>query len=397
MSTVFVINSGSSSIKYQLINPRLDGDEAIIASGVVDQIGQPTGKYSLKHNGIKTERIAEIPDHAEGLRMVEKLFEEVGLDLDKQNIVAVGHRIVQGGNIFNKPTLIDDKVVEQIDELSSLAPLHNPAHVVGIKVARKLMPDVPHVAVFDTAFFTDLPVATRTYPIKKDIREKYGIRRYGAHGTSHEYVSQQVPQLLNRDPDTLRQIILHLGNGASASAVKGGKPIDTSMGLTPLQGLVMGTRCGDIDPSVVFHLMRSAGMTVDEVDYLFNRESGMKALIGSNDMRHLDELIWAHDPMGMEAFDIYVTRLKHYIGAYMAELGGVDVIVFTAGIGENSPDIREGATRGLGELGIKLDPKRNAGRIKEPRIISAEESKVIVMVVPTNEELAIARQALEFA
>lgn len=397
MSTVFVINSGSSSIKYQLINPELDGDEAVIASGMVDQIGQPTGKYSLKHNGVKTERIAEIPDHAEGLRMVEDLFTEAGLDLDEQNIVAVGHRIVQGGSVFDKPTLIDDKVVEQIDELSSLAPLHNPAHVVGIKVARKLMPDVPHVAVFDTAFFADLPVATRTYPIQKDVREKYAIRRYGAHGTSHQYVSQQVPELLNRDPQTLRQIILHLGNGASASAVKGSKPIDTSMGLTPLQGLVMGTRCGDIDPSVVFHLMRTAGMTVDEVDHLFNRESGMKSLIGSNDMRHLDELIWSHDPVGMEAFDIYVTRLKHYIGAYMAELGGVDVIVFTAGIGENSPDIREGATQGLGELGIKLDPERNAGRIKEPRIISAEDSKILVMVVPTNEELAIARQALEFA
>ncbi|MFY9190949.1 MAG: acetate kinase [Lawsonella sp.] len=396
MGTVFVINSGSSSIKYQLVNPRLEGDDAIIATGLVDQIGQPIGKYTLQHDGVKTERIAEIPDHAEGLRMVEDLFTEVGLDLDEQNIVAVGHRIVQGGNVFDKPTLIDDKVVEQIDELSSLAPLHNPAHVIGIKVARKLMPNVPHVAVFDTAFFADLPTATRTYPIPQEVAEKYGIRRYGAHGTSHEYVSQQVPELLNRDPDTLRQIVLHLGNGASVSAIKCRKPIDTSMGLTPLQGLVMGTRCGDIDPSVVFHLMRTAGMTVDEVDHLFNRESGMKALIGSNDMRHLDEMIKARDPRGLEAFKIYVTRIKHYIGAYMAELGGVDVITFTAGIGENAEWIREGATDGLGELGIKLDPERNAGHITEPRIISSEDSKVIVMVVPTNEELAIARQALEF-
>lgn len=397
MSTVFVINSGSSSIKYQLINPALEGDEAVVASGMVDQIGLQQGKYSIKHDGEKIEHTAEIPDHAVGMQLVLDLFSEVGLDLDEQDVVAVGHRVVQGGNIFREPVKIDDTVVEQIESLSPLAPLHNPAHVLGMKVARKLLPGVPHVAVFDTAFFSDLPDASRIYPIPQDVAEKYSVRRYGAHGTSHQYVSQQVPELLDRDPATLRQIILHLGNGASASAVKGGKPIDTSMGLTPLEGLVMGTRCGDIDASVVFHLMRQGGYTVDEMDTMFNRQSGVKAMIGSSDMRDLDDLMAAHDPVGQRCWDVYINRLKRYIGAYLVELGGVDVITFTAGIGENSPEIREDCLAGLEELGIEIDKDRNNHHFHEPSIISTPESKVTVMVVPTNEELAISRQALQFA
>ncbi|ALE18884.1 acetate/propionate family kinase [Lawsonella clevelandensis] len=397
MSTVFVINSGSSSIKYQLINPALEGTDAVVASGMVDQIGLPQGKYSIKHDGEKIEHIAAIPDHSVGMQLVIDLFSEVGLDLDTQDVVAVGHRVVQGGNIFHEPVKIDDTVVEQIESLSPLAPLHNPAHVLGMKVARKLLPSVPHVAVFDTAFFSDLPDASRIYPIPQNVAEKYSVRRYGAHGTSHQYVSQQVPELLDRDPATLRQIILHLGNGASASAVKGGKPIDTSMGLTPLEGLVMGTRCGDIDASVVFHLMRQGGYTVDEMDTMFNRQSGVKAMIGSSDMRDLDDLMAAHDAVGQRCWNVYINRLKRYIGAYMVELGGVDVIVFTAGIGENSPEIREDCLAGLEELGIEIDKDSNNHHFRKPSIISTPESKVTVMVVPTNEELAISRQAIQFA
>lgn len=397
MSTVFVINSGSSSIKYQLINPALEGKDAVVASGMVDQIGLQQGKYSIKHDGEKIEHQAEIPDHAVGLQLVIDLFNEVGLNLDEQDVVAVGHRVVQGGNLFREPVKIDDTVIEQIASLSPLAPLHNPAHVLGMKVARDLLPDIPHVAVFDTAFFADLPDASRIYPIPQDIAEKYAVRRYGAHGTSHQYVSQQVPRLLDRDPATLRQIIFHLGNGASASAIRGGKPIDTSMGLTPLEGLVMGTRCGDIDASVVFHLMRQGGYTVDEMDTMFNRESGVKAMIGSSDMRDLDDLMAAHDPVGQRCWDVYVHRVKRYLGAYMAELGGLDVIVFTAGIGEKSPEIRFSCLEGLEELGIEVDEKANNHRMSTPTIISTPTSKVTVMVVPTNEELAISRHALQFA
>ena len=397
MSTVFVINSGSSSIKYQLINPALEGKDAVVASGMVDQIGLQQGKYSIKHDGEKIEHQAEIPDHAVGLQLVIDLFNEVGLNLDEQDVVAVGHRVVQGGNLFRAPVKIDDTVIEQIASLSPLAPLHNPAHVLGMKVARDLLPDIPHVAVFDTAFFEDLPDASRIYPIPQDIAEKYAVRRYGAHGTSHQYVSQQVPRLLDRDPATLRQIIFHLGNGASASAIRGGKPIDTSMGLTPLEGLVMGTRCGDIDASVVFHLMRQGGYTVDEMDTMFNRESGVKAMIGSSDMRDLDDLMAAHDPVGQRCWDVYVHRVKRYLGAYMAELGGLDVIVFTAGIGEKSPEMRFSCLEGLEELGIEVDEKANNHRMSTPTIISTPTSKVTVMVVPTNEELAISRHALQFA
>lgn len=397
MSTVFVINSGSSSIKYQLINPALEGADAVVASGLVDQIGLEQGKYSIKHDGEKIEHTAAIPDHSIGLQLVVDLFAEVGLNLDEQDVVAVGHRVVQGGNLFREPVEIDDTVMDQIESLSPLAPLHNPAHVLGMKVARKLLPSVPHVAVFDTAFFADLPAASAIFPIPQVIADTYAVRRYGAHGTSHQYVSQQVPKLLDLDPSNLRQIIMHLGNGASVSAVKNGKPIDTSMGLTPLGGLVMGSRCGDIDPSVVLHLMRQGGYTVDEMDHMLNRESGVKALIGTSDMRTLDDLMAVHDPKGQLCWDVYVTRLKHYLGAYMAELGGVDVIAFTAGIGENSPEMRESCLEGLEELGIQIDPVVNNHKFKEPCVISTPESKVTAIVVPTNEELAISRMALAFA
>ena len=330
------------------------------------------------------------------MREVLRLFDEVGPSLAEANIVAVGHRIVQGGKYFDGPALITDEVRDLIDDLCALAPLHNPAHLKGIDVARELMPDTPHVAVFDTAFFQRLPEDTATYALKQEVAEKYSVRRYGAHGTSHQYVSEKVASLLG--DNALRQIVLHLGNGASVSAVKAGRPIDTSMGLTPLEGLVMGTRTGDIDPAVVFHLQRQTGWSTDEVDDLFNKQSGLKGLTGENDMRAVRHMADSEDPevarRARLALDIYVTRIIKYIGSYTAELGGLDVITFTAGIGENDADLRREVCERLLPFGVRIDNEINNQRFSAPTTISTDDSSITVMVVPTNEELAIARQAL---
>ncbi|SDS79835.1 acetate/propionate family kinase [Paraoerskovia marina] len=391
--SVLVLNSGSSSLKYQLVNPV--GGEAI-ATGLVERIGED-GPGLLKHKfaGNATVREQPIADHGDALRLALGIFEEVGPSIEDAHVRAVGHRVVHGGAIFSEPTLIDDDVLRQIRDLIPLAPLHNPANATGIEVARELLPDVPHVAVFDTAFFATLPEAAATYALNKDVAEEHGIRRYGFHGTSHNYVSGKAARVLGRRLEDLNQIVLHLGNGASASAVRGGAAVETSMGLTPLEGLVMGTRTGDIDPAVVFHLMRNAGMDVDEVDTLFNKQSGLKGLSGENDFRALHELIAEGDEDAELALDVYLHRLRKYIGAYAAVLGRVDVIVFTAGAGENDDVVRSRVMEGLEGFGFAVDPERNAGRISEPRVISPEWARTTVMVIPTNEELAIARQCLE--
>ncbi|MDF2469343.1 MAG: acetate kinase A/propionate kinase 2, partial [Rhodococcus erythropolis] len=289
--------------------------------------------------------------------------------------------------------LIDDGVVKAIADLSNLAPLHNPANVIGIEVAREELPDVPHVAVFDTAFFHTLPAAASTYAIDRDVAKANQIRRYGFHGTSHEYVSGRVADFLGKDPAELNQIVLHLGNGASASAIKGGKAIDTTMGLTPLEGLVMGTRSGDIDPGIILHLNRNSGMKVDEIDDLLNRRSGLKGLSGVNDFRALLALIEGGDEDAQLAYDVYVHMLRKYIGAFIVQLGGVDVITFTGGVGENNIDVRRDSLAGLSRLGIEVDPALNEAKSRDERRISASTSAVEVLVVPTNEELAIARAA----
>ena len=391
--TVLVINSGSSSIKYQLVNP--DNGDAI-AKGLVERIGESEGHIQHKYGEKVVDVNEPIADHEVGMREVLRLFDEVGPSLAEANIVAVGHRIVQGGKYFDGPALITDEVRDLIDELCALAPLHNPAHLKGIDVARELMPDTPHVAVFDTAFFQRLPEETATYALKQEVAEKYAVRRYGAHGTSHQYVSGQVARLMGND--ALRQIVLHLGNGASVSAVKAGRPIDTSMGLTPLEGLVMGTRTGDIDPAVVFHLQRQTGWSADEVDDLFNKQSGLKGLTGENDMRAVRHMVDSEDPevarRACLALDIYVTRIIKYIGSYTAELGGLDVITFTAGIGENDADLRREVCERLLPFGVRIDDEVNNQRFSAATTISTDDSSVTVMVVPTNEELAIARQAL---
>ncbi len=390
-TTVLVINSGSSSIKYQLIEPEAG---VVVASGLVERIGEEAGHLRHTFEGQDTTLTEPIADHGDGLRRVLELFGTIGPDLRQAGIVAVGHRVVQGGRRYSSAVLVDDHVMADIDELSPLAPLHNPPNLRGIEVARELLPDVPHVAVFDTAFFSDLPDSAATYALDREVAEKYRVRRYGAHGTSHEYVSRTAAIVTGRPLAELRQVVLHLGNGASASAVSGGRAMDTSMGMTPLEGLVMGTRTGDIDPAVIFHLSRNAGMDIDEIDNLFNRRSGMKGLAGKNDMREIHRLAGAGDRNAQLALDVYTHRLRKYVGAYAAAMGGLDVLSFTAGIGENDDVVRERTVAGLEFLGIELDRERNAARSTEARVISTDASAVTVLVVPTREEQEIARQAV---
>jgi len=395
LNTVFVLNSGSSSLKYQLLNP--DTGE-VLAVGLVERIGLPDGKIVHETGGHKYEVTANIPDHGVALEKVLELFKEHGPDLDHAGIIAVGHRVVHGGTEFSEPVVVDDKVLDGIRGLIPLAPLHNPANVTGIEAARRLF-DVPQVAVFDTAFFSTLPPEAYTYAIDRDIAKQYKIRRYGFHGTSHQYVSAKVAEILGRND--LKIVVLHLGNGASASAVVNGKAVDTSMGLTPLEGLVMGTRSGDIDPAVVFHLEREAGMSTDQIDNLLNKKSGMLGLTGKSDMRDVESAADSGDEEAKNAQLVYVHRLAKYVGGYAAIMDGIDVLVFTAGVGENDSVIRKFLVDRLGFLGFHIDPAKNAVRSKEPRIISPdadikafeEHRGPIVMVVPTNEELAIAQQA----
>jgi acetate kinase len=370
---VFVVNSGSSSIKYQLVD--LDSGEATV-SGLIERIGEPGGEAS---------------DHTAGMRQV---LDHLG---DDREFAAVGHRVVHGGPRFTEATLITDEVEREIDDLSALAPLHNPANVLGIRAARAALPDVPHVAVFDTAFHQTLPPDAYTYAIDAEIAKKYQVRRYGFHGTSHKYVSEEAARFLGRPLESLKTIVLHLGNGASVTAVNGGRSVDTSMGLTPLEGLVMGTRSGDIDPGVIFHLSRVAGMSIDELDVLLNRRSGLLGLTGSGDMRDVQEAAALGDEAAIAALAVWRGRIRHYIGAYIATLGGLDALVFTAGIGENNALLRRRALAGLEFLGIEIDDDRNELQSKVARVISPEGASVAVLVIPTNEELEIARQAATFA
>lgn len=388
---VLVVNSGSSSIKYQLIDM---ASEQALATGIVERIGLDVAR--AKHEGPDGETVLErhVADHEEGMAIVLSLFAEHGPQIDESNLTAVGHRIVQGGSVFAGPALVDDTVQQQIADLSPLAPLHNPAHVAGIKAARHAFPNTPHVAVFDTSFHQTMPPAAYTYAIDRDLAEQYAIRRYGAHGTSHKMVSRHTAELLGKDPSEVNVIVLHLGNGASASAVQGGRCIDTSMGLTPLAGLIMGSRSGDIDPAVLFHLSREAGMTTDDLDNLLNRRSGMLGLAGHTDMRDVHDAVAAGDERARTALEVYYHRLRTYVGAYYAHLGRVDAIAFTAGIGENDDIVRENAMAGLEHMGIVLDRERNAGRKKVDTLISTDDSPVKVFVVPTNEELEIARESV---
>ncbi len=388
---VLVVNSGSSSIKYQLVD--VDTHEAL-ANGLVERIGQAEGR--VKHNGPDGETVLDVPieDHEAGMARVLAKFADHGPALVGENLTAVGHRVVQGATLFAGPALVTEEVIAQIEELSPLAPLHNPANLSGIRAAMHAFPDTPHVVVFDTAFHQTLAPEAYTYAIDREVAAKYRVRRYGAHGTSHLYVARTTAEYLGKDPADLNLIVLHLGNGASATAVKGGRSVETSMGLTPLEGLVMGTRSGDIDPAALFHLARQAGYSIDELDDLLNRRSGMLGLTGYNDMRDVHEAVAAGDEDARTGLDVYFHRIRGYVGQYLAQMGRVDAIVFTAGIGENDDIVRLGSLRGLEGLGISVDPERNEGRKKQITVISPDDSPVTVLVVPTNEELEIARQAV---
>ena len=397
MSYVLVLNSGSSSIKFQIVDPTSDASADPFVSGLVEQIGEPQGRITIKYDGHKFVVQKAVPTHADGLQETFKLLDAKGIGPTQLDIVAAGHRVVHGGMVFSEPELILDPVVDMIRDLIPLAPLHNPANIDGIEVARALLPDIPHVAVFDTGFFRDLPPAAALYAINAEVAERNLIRRYGFHGTSHEFVSSQVPELIGRDPNHTRQIVLHLGNGASASAVANGHPIDTSMGLTPLAGLAMGTRSGDIDPGIIFHLVRQGGMSIDEIDNLLNRQSGVKGLSGVNDFRELRAMIEEENENAWLAYMVYLNQLRRFIGSYMIALGRVDAITFTAGVGENDQHVRMDALDNLKMYGIEVDPEKNALPNDGPRIISTDDSTVKVLVVPTNEELAIAQKAAAVA
>lgn len=392
---VLVLNSGSSSVKYQLLDMR---DGARLAVGLVERIGEGTSRLAhtpLATGGEKRETEGAMADHEAALKAIAAELAADGLGLDSPQLATIGHRVVHGGLKFTEPTVIDDAVVEEIERLVPLAPLHNPANLTGIRTARALRPDLPQVAVFDTAFHTTMPEYAARYAIDVETADAHRIRRYGFHGTSHAYVSRKTAALLGKDPSEVNVIVLHLGNGASASAVAGGRCVDTSMGLTPLEGLVMGTRSGDIDPAVTFHLKRVAGMSEDEVDELLNKKSGLIGLCGDNDMREIRRRIDAGGEDGARArlaFDIYIHRLKKYLGAYSAVLGRVDAVAFTAGVGENAAPVREAAIAGLEEMGMAVDADLNAQRSDEPRLISPEYARVAVAVVPTDEELEIAQQ-----
>jgi acetate kinase len=391
MPLALIINSGSSSLKYQLIE--LDGEQTL-ASGAIDRIGESVSTVGHTTAGEKHERQLPIADHTAALRVLTDAFAEYGPDLAVTPPVVIGHRVVHGGSRFTGPTLVTDEVIADIEELSALAPLHNPANLAGILAGQTIFYGVPQVAVFDTAFHQSLPPEAYTYAIDRDLAAKHSIRRYGFHGTSHKYVSEQAAIILDRPLESLKTIVLHLGNGASVAAIDGGRSVETSMGLTPLEGLVMGTRSGDLDPAIIFHLHRQAGLGFEELDSLLNRGSGLLGLTGNGDMRDVQNAASAGDEEAEAALAVWRHRIRHYIGGYLAQLGGLDVLVFTAGVGENNSLGRRRLLAGLEFLGIEIDNDRNEVPSRDARVISPEGAAVTVLVIPTNEELEIARQAL---
>lgn len=387
---VLVINTGSSSLKYRIVDAR-SGRTA--ATGLLERIGH--GDARLHHTvGDHTSKAqVDAPDHRAALACARAAIEEHGPDLASHPLSAVGHRVVHGGSRFSAPALVDDHVLDVLRELSPLAPLHNPVNIVGIERARETFPDLPQVAVFDTAFHQTLPPRAHTYAVPREWRDEYRVRRYGFHGTSFSYVSRRTAELLGRDPADVNLVILHLGNGASACAVEGGRSIDTSMGLSPLEGLVMGTRSGDVDPALGAYLSRVAGLGPQEYDEALNHASGLLGLAGASDCREVVERAEQGDADAQLALEVMTYRLRKYVAAYAVALGRLDALVFTAGIGENSPEVRAGVIEGLGLLGLELDADANAEGPRERRVTS-DASRVPAWVVPTNEELEIARACL---
>ena len=392
---ILVLNCGSSSIKYKLYD--MD-NESVLAQGGVERIGLDEAFIKVKlDNGDKRTIMADLPTHKEGVALVFKclLDEEIGALKSLDEIDAVGHRIVQGGDKFNESCIVTPEVEAGIDELCDLAPVHNAGHLRGIRAVNALMPDVPQVTVFDNAFHSTMPAYAYLYAVPYEFYEKYHVRRYGFHGTSHRYVSQRVCDFLGVDIKTQKIITCHIGNGASVAAVKYGKVVDTSMGLTPLAGLMMGSRCGDIDPSAVTYLMDKTGMKPQEMADFLNKESGVLGITGiSSDMREIENADKEGNERAHLALEMYNYRIKKYIGAYAAAMNGVDIIVFTAGVGENQEGVRWDSCADMEYLGIKMDAERNHCRGEE-RVLSTDDSKVKVVLVPTDEEIVIARDTMK--
>ncbi|MGB5941940.1 MAG: acetate kinase [Leeuwenhoekiella sp.] len=390
MTKVLVLNSGSSSIKFQLFQMP---EETILASGIIDRIGEKISTFNYELGDFASAEKIAVADHKVGLERVTQLL----LDNDKgvlqspEEVAIIGHRVVHGGSFFSDATKIDNAVKNKIKSLFSLAPLHNPANLLGIEVAEVIFPKALQVAVFDTAFFQTLPQKVYQFAIDQKFLDENGIRVYGAHGTSHKFVSDQTAEFLGKMPEKL--ITAHLGNGCSMTAIKNGKSVDHSMGLTPLEGLVMGTRSGTIDPSVIFYLIEELGYSAKEVNTLLNKKSGMLGLTGASDLRDIQQRAEAGDASCKLALELNIYRIKKYIGAYAASLNGLDTLVFTAGIGENSAFLRKMVCQNMDYLGIKLDEIANDKRDKGIRSIAAEDASVEILIVPTNEELEIARQA----
>ena len=384
---VLVLNAGSSSLKYQVVDPA-SGEAPV--HGIVERIGSGSARLTHEDRSGEAVRDLDADDHRAALAAVHDALEKSGVG--ESDLLAVGHRVVHGGPHLTRAVVVDDDVLAEIEHVARLAPLHNPPAVDGIRSARTAYPDLPQVAAFDTAFFAGLPPAAATYALDRSLAEREQVRRYGAHGISHEYVAAEAARLLDRPG--ARLIVLHLGNGASAAAVRGGRPVDTSMGLTPLEGLVMGTRAGDLDPGILLHLMRHAGLGLDDLEDLLHHRSGLEGMAGRHDFRDLLAAVDAGDDAARTAYDVYCHRLRKYVGAYLAVLGGADAVVFTAGIGEHVARLRADALAGLTALGIEVDPARNEAASTAPRLVSPDDSPVAVLVVPTNEELAIARQAV---
>ena len=389
---ILAINSGSSSIKFKLYDMK---NESVMCKGLIEQIGSDNSfaKISTAHGSIK-EKSGQISNHAHGIEVMNELLFNSGVVNSLDEIDGVGHRVVQGADVFSDAVLIDESVMAKIEELIPLAPLHNPAHLAGMRETLKVRPDIPNVAVFDTVFHQTMPKSSYMYALPIEFYEKYKIRKYGFHGTSHQFVSKAAAKILNIDYDKFSCITLHLGNGASIAAIKNGKCIDTTMGLTPLEGLMMGTRCGSIDPAIMPFLMENANLSAKEVDNIMNKKSGLLAIGGSNDMRIIEQKMDAGVENAKLAFDMFVLKVKKFIGAYIAILGKIDSIIFTAGIGENDARIREAVCDGLEIFEIKIDKIKNKESKDEPRRISQIDSKVRIAIVPTDEELAIAQDAL---
>ncbi len=392
---VLVINCGSSSLKFQLI----DSDtEEVLAKGLCERIGIDGGMVTYQPEGKdKIKKQADMPDHTEAVKLViESLIDkENGVISSLDEIGAVGHRIVHGGESFSSATIIDEKVIKAIEECNDLAPLHNPANLIGIRSCQKIMPNVPMVAVFDTAFHQTMPKKAYLYGIPYEYYEKYKVRRYGFHGTSHEYVSKRAAEFLGRDLNDFKVIVCHLGNGASISAVKNGKCVDTSMGLTPLEGLFMGTRSGNLDPAILQFISNKEKLTIDEMLNILNKKSGVLGMSGvSSDFRDLGEAAHEGNEQAKTTLEAYSYRVAKYIGSYAAAMNGVDAIVFTAGVGENNIEVRQMIGEYLGYLGTGVDKDKNNIRGEEA-VISPDGAKVSVLVIPTNEELAIARETVK--